>query len=73
VSGREVVRAPERAGWEVRRVRGGHHSVKGPDGRRSTVPVHGNRTVPLWTIDGIIEDAGLTVEQFLDLLGRRGS
>jgi predicted RNA binding protein YcfA (HicA-like mRNA interferase family) len=47
--------------------------MKGPEGRRTTVPVHGNRTLPLGTLDGIIEDAGLTVEQFLDLLRRRGS
>jgi hypothetical protein len=33
----EVVRALERAGWHVHRVRGSHHVLKAPDGRRTPV------------------------------------
>jgi predicted RNA binding protein YcfA (HicA-like mRNA interferase family) len=68
VSGREIVRAFERAGWRVDRIRGSHHLLKAPDGRRVTVPVHGAKTLPVGTIDDIIEQAGLSVDEFIALL-----
>jgi predicted RNA binding protein YcfA (HicA-like mRNA interferase family) len=36
-----------------------------------TVPMH-RRDVPRGTLRGIIEDAGLTVDEFVKLLGGRG-
>lgn len=68
VSGREAIRAFQRAGWTVHRVRGSHHVLKGPTGRRVSVPVHANRTLPVGTIDAIIDEADLTVEQFIAML-----
>ena len=64
----EVVRALEGAGWEVARQKGSHLSLK-KEGVAFlvTVPMH-RRDVPRGTLRGIIEDAGLTVEEFLDLL-----
>jgi predicted RNA binding protein YcfA (HicA-like mRNA interferase family) len=32
------------------------------------IPVHHGRTIPPGTLRGIIRDAGLTVEEFVDLL-----
>jgi predicted RNA binding protein YcfA (HicA-like mRNA interferase family) len=63
-----MIRALERAGWYLHRVRGSHHILKAPDGRRVSVPVHGNRTLAIGTIEGIIEQAELTVEEFEALL-----
>jgi predicted RNA binding protein YcfA (HicA-like mRNA interferase family) len=34
-----------------------------------SVPVHGNRSIAKGTLRGLIRDAGLTVAQFLALLG----
>ena len=68
----EVVRALERAGWQVQRQRGSHLSMK-KEGSRFliTVPMH-QRDIPRGTLRGIIEDAELTVEEFIRLLrGRR--
>jgi predicted RNA binding protein YcfA (HicA-like mRNA interferase family) len=36
--GREVIAALRRAGFSVLRVRGSHHFVQHPDGRRTTLP-----------------------------------
>lgn len=69
---RQVVRALERAGWQVHRQRGSHLSMK-KEGSRFvvTVPMH-HRDVPAGTLHGIIEDEGLTEEEFLRLpRGRR--
>jgi predicted RNA binding protein YcfA (HicA-like mRNA interferase family) len=41
VSGTRVVRGLERQGFKVARVSGSHHIMRHPDGRGTTVPVHG--------------------------------
>ncbi len=66
---REVVRALERAGFERWRQRGSHLTLyRVIDGRALTVPIHFRKTVPKGTLHAIIKQAGLTVEDFLDLL-----
>ena len=40
--GLHVVRALEKAGFEVVRIRGSHHVLRHPDGRGTSVPVHRN-------------------------------
>jgi predicted RNA binding protein YcfA (HicA-like mRNA interferase family) len=69
VSGGQVVKALERAGFVVTRVKGSHHRLRHPDGRSTTIPVHGARDVPKGTLRAVLEDAGLTVEEFLKYLG----
>lgn len=59
VPGRKLVRALERHGFVIDRVRGSHHVMIHPDGRSTTVPVHGSRDVPKGTLRGILRDVGL--------------
>ena len=65
---REVIRALERAGWVVHRQRGSH-AIMRKEGMRHvvSVPLH-TRDMPRGTLQGIVEDAGLSVEEFLQLL-----
>ena len=63
VSGIRVVRALERHGFNVARVRGSHHILRHPDGRGTTVPVHGNRDGSEGHTSGILNDVGMTIEQ----------
>ena len=63
VSGLRVIRALERHGFKVARVNGSHHIIRHPDGRGTTVPVHGNRDVAKGTLRGILNDIGLTIDQ----------
>ncbi len=60
VSGVRIVRALERHGFKVT---GSHHIMRHPDGRGTTVPVHGNRDVAKGTLRGILSDIGMTIEQ----------
>lgn len=60
----DAVRALEKAGFRV--VRQGKHIVMS-DGRRIVV-VPRNNPVNAFTMGGIARDAGLSVEQFRDLL-----
>lgn len=64
LSGRGIIRALVRAGWVVDRIRGSHDVLVSPDGRRGVVPVHGAVTLPVGTIEGIIDQTGLTVSEF---------
>ena len=69
-SGREAVRALEAAGWHVTRQRGSHLvlATAGKSARLS-VPLHAE--LRPGTLRSLIRDAGLSVAEFIDLLGRR--
>ena len=65
---REVIRALERAGFFVSRTSGSHHLMKHQKpGLRVTVPYHAT-DLKLKTLRSILKQAGLTPEEFLDLL-----
>lgn len=68
LAGSRVVRALERAGFKVVRIRGSHHVLRHPDGRGTSVPVHGNQDVRVGTLRGILRDCGLYVDEFQNLL-----
>jgi len=68
VKPREAIRALEKAGWRVHRQKGSHVSMhKEGVPNLVVVPVH-TKDLPKGTLHGILEDAGLTIEQFLKLL-----
>jgi predicted RNA binding protein YcfA (HicA-like mRNA interferase family) len=60
----DAVRALEKAGFAI--VRQGKHIVMSNGGRILTIPRH--NPVNAFTLAGIVRDAGLSVEQFRDLL-----
>jgi len=72
VSGLEAIKALGRAGFVIRRQSGSHVVMTGPQGQRQlSVPVHGGRDLTPGTLRGIIQDAGLSVEEFRRLLKSR--
>jgi predicted RNA binding protein YcfA (HicA-like mRNA interferase family) len=69
LSGREVRSALERAGFIFRRQTGSHMILRRADPyARAVVPDH--KQLRPGTLRRIIADAGLTVEQFMQLLVR---
>jgi predicted RNA binding protein YcfA (HicA-like mRNA interferase family) len=68
VRAEQVVKALERAGFTVTRVKGSHHRLRHPDGRATTVPVHAGRDLPKGTLRAILQDVGLTVEELFKKL-----
>jgi predicted RNA binding protein YcfA (HicA-like mRNA interferase family) len=67
LSGQRLVKALERAGWQVARQRGSHVRLRHPDRRASlTVPLH--RELKRGTLSGILSDAGLDADQLRRLL-----
>ncbi|MBC5799984.1 MAG: type II toxin-antitoxin system HicA family toxin [Candidatus Eremiobacteraeota bacterium] len=61
-------RALQRAGFAVTRIVGSHHFVRHPDGRATSVPVHGARDVPAGTLARILKDVRLTRQELQKLL-----
>lgn len=67
LSGRDVRNALERAGFIFRRQTGSHMILRRQEPHaRAVIPDH--RQIRIGTLRRIIADAGLTVEQFLQLL-----
>ena len=68
VSGRQVVKALDKIGYNLDRQRGSHMILRqqAQPHRRLTVPDH--KEVAKGTLRAIIRQAGLTVEEFKNLL-----
>jgi predicted RNA binding protein YcfA (HicA-like mRNA interferase family) len=66
VFGDDFVRALRTLGYEIERMRGSHMMLRCLGRRPLTVPRH--RELDRKTLRGLIRDAGLTVEEFTDLL-----
>lgn len=66
---RQVIAALQRAGFVLRRVTGSHYRLSRPDEpTRWVVVAYHNRDLKPKTLRSIIKQAGLTDEEFLDLL-----
>lgn len=69
LSGREVRAVLERAGFTFRR-QAGSHMILGREIPHARVVVPDHRQIRLGTLRHIVTDAGLTVDEFVKLLGR---
>ncbi len=69
VKPRQAIAALQRAGFVVRRVSGSHYRLNPPaDPTRWVVVAYHNRDLKPKTLRAIIKQAGLTVDEFIDLL-----
>ncbi|HQW51481.1 MAG TPA: type II toxin-antitoxin system HicA family toxin [Tepidiformaceae bacterium] len=67
VSGAETIRALERAGWRVARIRGSHH-VLVRDGSVMSLSIPLHKELAPGLLRDQIARAGLSVTEFIDLL-----
>jgi len=68
LTGRHLVAALKKAGFEVLRVKGSHHFLRHADGRSTVVPVHSGETIGPGLFAKILRDCDLSREQFQALL-----
>ena len=68
VSAREIITALERAGFAIARESGHTVLIHREEQRVVAVPRHGGRDVPPGTLRSILNQAGLTSEEFQRLL-----
>jgi predicted RNA binding protein YcfA (HicA-like mRNA interferase family) len=64
-----LIRALEKDGWYVKRVKGSHHAMRHPTIRDTVVvPVHRNRPIPRGTLGNILRTARMSREELRELL-----
>jgi predicted RNA binding protein YcfA (HicA-like mRNA interferase family) len=68
LTGQQVIAALRKAGFEVLRIKGSHHFVSHPDGRRTVIPVHRGETIGPGLMLKIIHDCEMDRKEFLELL-----
>jgi predicted RNA binding protein YcfA (HicA-like mRNA interferase family) len=68
VTPRKAIRALERCGWKLDRVKGSHHVFRHPDHpHRVVVPMHA-RDLAKGTLNQIVDSSGVSRDDFLRLL-----
>jgi predicted RNA binding protein YcfA (HicA-like mRNA interferase family) len=68
IPGIKVVRALQRAGFQVARISGSHHVMRHPDGRTVPVPVDPGRDMPKGTLRNILAIIGMEADELRELL-----
>lgn len=68
LTGKILIAALAKAGFEVIRIRGSHHYVRHPDGRSTVVPVHSGETIGSGLMAKILKDCELSREDLQNLL-----
>jgi predicted RNA binding protein YcfA (HicA-like mRNA interferase family) len=64
---KELERVARSLGFEKVRQKGSHARWKHPDGRATTIPVHGNTEIGGWLFQEILKQLGITEEEFNEL------
>ena len=68
LTGKELIAALRKAGFEVIRVRGSHHFLRHGDGRTTVVPAHSGEAIGPGLLNKILHDCELTVDTLVALL-----
>jgi predicted RNA binding protein YcfA (HicA-like mRNA interferase family) len=63
--GQELIAILRRAGFIVVRIRGSHHFLQHPDGRKTVVPANSGETIGIGLLNKILKDVELTRSEFL--------
>jgi predicted RNA binding protein YcfA (HicA-like mRNA interferase family) len=67
LTGRELVRALESAGFIVDRTRGSHLFLKHEDGRATAVPIHSGEIIGPGLLRAILRDVEMSADELADL------
>lgn len=69
VTPRKLIKALKQFGFEETRITGSHHRFAHPDGRMTSVPVHGNEPIGIGLLIKIIrQDLKMDKNEFFRLL-----
>ena len=65
---RDLQKVARKLGFQIGRQKGSHARWKHPDGRATTIPVHGNSDIGSWLFHEILKQLGITEDEFQELL-----
>jgi predicted RNA binding protein YcfA (HicA-like mRNA interferase family) len=65
----DLQKVAKKLGFRMVRQKGSHARWKHPDGRATTIPIHGNNEIGNWLFYEILNQLGISEEEFQKLLG----
>ena len=68
VTGKTLILALQKIGFEVLRIKGSHHFLRYPDGRTTVVPVQSGETLGPGLLSKILRDTEQTRDELEELL-----
>jgi predicted RNA binding protein YcfA (HicA-like mRNA interferase family) len=68
LTGQQVITALKKAGFDVLRIKGSHHFLSHPDGRRTVVPVHRGEIIGPGLMAKILRDSEIERDEFIKLM-----
>lgn len=68
LTGKQLINALTKAGFQVTRVRGSHHFLRHPDGKTTVVPIHPGETVGPGLLAKILRDCEINREKLQNFL-----
>jgi predicted RNA binding protein YcfA (HicA-like mRNA interferase family) len=68
ISGKDLLKALKKFGFEVKRIKGSHHFLEHHDGRATVVPVHSNEIIGPGLMSKILKACEITREELIEYL-----
>jgi len=68
ITGKSLVLALRKLGFDVKRTKGSHHFLRHPDGRTTVIPVHSGESLGPGLLAKILRDVEKTRDELEDLL-----
>ncbi len=68
LTGKELITALRKSGFDVIRVKGSHHFLRHGDGRTTVVPIHSSEAIGPGLMSKILHDCEMTNEDLRSLL-----
>ena len=65
IKGNQLIKAMQRHGFEVIRIKGSHHFLQHPDGRVTVVPVHRGETIGRGLLAQILRDCEMSRDELI--------
>jgi len=71
VKGKQLLKILTRVGYALDHIQGSHYVLRRSDGKKVTIPIHGNKEIPKGTLLGILTDLDISKEEFVVLLKKK--
>ena len=68
LTGKQLLQALQRMGFELIRVRGSHHFLRHTDGRKTVVPVHSGEVIGPGLLTSILRHVKITRDELVEQL-----
>ena len=71
IKGKQLLNILQGIGYYLDHIQGSHHILRCPNGKKTTIPIHGNKEIPKGTLLGILTDLDISKEKLILLLKKK--